>query len=63
MNRLTQGDIIWLKKRIEIDDNDITERGQPHAGCFNHPVVILYINQAKTEATILTASKVSAYFL
>jgi hypothetical protein len=59
----TRGNIIWLKKREEIDDDDIGGHGQPNAGCFDHPVVVLRTNQTKTEVTIFTASKMFIYFI
>jgi hypothetical protein len=63
MIQLTRGNIIWLKEREEIDDDDIEGHGQPNDGCFNHPVVVLRTNRAKTEVTIFTASKMFTSFL
>jgi hypothetical protein len=59
MIQLTRGSIIWLRKKDEIKDDDLGDV-QDNAGCFDHPVVVLRTNRAKTEATILIVSLASA---
>lgn len=49
------GSILWLPRKLEIDDHllvgvDIDK------GCFNHPIVVLSTDQVGGKATILIVS-------
>jgi hypothetical protein len=45
------GDICWLKPKDEASENGTSNI--PH-GCFNHPAVILWIDEGAKTATIFT---------
>lgn len=47
------GSIHWLLARDKIPIEHLYATVQIEPGCFDHPVVILWVNQLKTEAIVL----------
>jgi hypothetical protein len=47
------GSIHWLPPRNEVPLEHLHATVHIDSGCFNHPVVILWVNPLKTEAIIL----------
>lgn len=47
------GSILWLPPKAEIPFEYRYEANTIEEGCFNHPVLILSVDQAKTEVVIL----------
>jgi hypothetical protein len=50
------GSIYWLPSRDKIPIEHTHATLHIDSGCFDHPVVLLWVNPQKTEATVLIVS-------
>jgi hypothetical protein len=49
----TSGTILWLPPKGEIPAEQLVAASYIEEGCFNHPVLVMSVNQTRTEVLVL----------
>ena len=57
LKKITPGDICWLPKQEEIDPSNLKELKVMEKGCFNHPIVLLTVDDSGETAKICIVSE------